>query len=568
MNDDKLTQVIQEIDLPEIISCTIESPDEYIFVLAGKNLEWKVKLHIPTDFPFCLPKTELLNTQFIGVIPHVGKCGTICVEESDTVIIDYEKPVKIIEFYLLQVIKLLDRAKLKIYQDELLDEYEGYFGAIGSVNSFYCAQDKVEQVSLKIMYREKVRQKKTAVPVLLFDKERVLPKDFSNLDKTNELQVINILHLPLSKSVLPPKGGGDITAQYINDIQSNISEVNQKRLNKKLKKERDHYQFFILLSLPRSSGERSQLLLHYSANKQLPHPLGAYSDEWRIKIFLLTRHNSEYLLERGGAENKLLNKSVAIVGCGSVGGEIAMMLAKSGVGELTLIDKEFLEANNIYRHRLGGSSLNFVPNAKSGKVLRRTKVNALGSWLRYEMPFVKVHEKPNSFENITSDKDFMRADVVVVAVGSPTVNLYINKKLKELGKNRVVYCWNEAASYGGHALAIDLTDNCLECIYTSENGFKKESEIALIKIGQTISKNLTGCAGVFTAFSYLDSSQTATLAAKQTVDFLLQNRHSKVVSWKGKNIGRLEVTDRYLKMPLKEEIDLNRKEKCRVCNGE
>ena len=567
MNDDKLTQLIQEIDLPEVISWVKESPEVYLFVLKGKNLKWKIKLRFFTDFPFCLPKSKLLNTEFIGIIPHVGKCGTICVEESDTVIIDYEQPAKIVEFYLQQVTELLERAKLKIYQDELLDEYEGYFGDIGSVNSFYCAQERVEHVSLKIMYREKVRQRKIAVPVLLFDKERVLPRSFSNLANTNKLQVINILHLPLLKAVLPPKGGEDISAQYVSDIQSNISEVNQRKLNKKLKKEREHYQFFVLFSMPRSSGERSQLLLHYTANKQLPHPLGKYSDEWNVNTFLLTRHNSEYLLERGGAENILLNKSVVVIGCGSVGGEVAMMLAKSGVGELTLIDKEFLEADNIYRHRLGGASLNFAPNAKSGEVLKRSKVGALGSWLSYEVPFIKVNEKTNYFENILSDKDLLGADVVVVAVGSPTLNLYINKKLKELGKNKVVYCWNEAASYGGHSLAIDLNDNCLECIYTSENGFNKESEIALVKTGQTISKNLTGCAGEFTVFSYLDSSQTAALAAKQTVDFLLQNRHSKAISWKGEDLGILEVTNRYLKMPLKEEVDLNRKEKCRVCNG-
>lgn len=562
----ELEQAIKLINSPSILNWHKVGDYKYSFELAGKQNNWNISLWFPDSFPYRLPIAELLDKHFIGAIPHVNQSGVICIEESDSVLLDYERPSDIINAYLQDAVKLLERAKLKIYQDELFDEYEGYFGFDLKVNSFYHAQEKLEHISLKLLYRNNNRQQKFAVPSLLYDKSHALPKQFSNLNKTNDLQVVNVIHLPLIEPVLPPSNAGEITAAYIDTIKNNITTKNKLKLDKILDKAKNKNQFFILLSMPRSSGERSQLLLHYTAKLSLSHPLSSLNDEWKITPYLINRHNKEYLLERGGADRSLGNKKVAIVGCGSVGSEIVTILAKAGVGELTLIDKEGLEADNIYRHNLGGYYLNFIPNSKTGVVQGNYKVNALAAKLSNELPYIKLSPKKVNFSEVTTDNDFLKSDVVIVAVGSPTVNLLINKKLKELGLNKVIFCWNEAAGYGGHSLALDLDSSCLECIYTSDDGFTMESHISLLKPGQSISKNLTGCAGVFTPFSYLDSTQTAALAAKQCIDLLINHTHSKALSWKGDDNQILKVTGRYTSMPLKEEIPLSRHKKCRICN--
>lgn len=561
-----LVTVIQELVSPVILSKSMVSDEEYSFELKGKKNNWNINLWFPSNFPYVLPKAILLNTEFIGSIPHVEKSGVICVEESDSVLTDYKRPSDIIEHFLLEALDLLERAKLKIYQDELLNEYEGYFSSCNSVNSFYKASDHVEDVSLKIMYRENNRHKKFPVPILLFGKDNTLPNQFSNIGKTNDIQVINVIHLPLLEAALPPPYGEDISASYINNIQQQLDEKQKRRLTKRLKKEKPKNQFFVLLSMPRSNDERTQLLLQFTAEKAFPHPLSLLTEDWKVTPFLLTRHNQEYLLERGGAEHSLLDKKVAVIGCGSVGSEVAVMLAKAGIGELSLVDHDFLEADNIYRHRLGGVSLNYLPIAKTGEVPKRHKVYALASLLTSELPYIRVNPKPTKFESILNDKNILDADIIVIAVGSPSINLCINKQLRELGLKKVVFCWNEASNYGGHAVALDLAISCLECTYTSDKGFELESELSLLQPSQSISKNLTGCAGVFTPFSYLDSSQTAAMAAKLSLGLLQHNQHSKALSWKGDDFGKLKVTDRYMSMPLKEELTLCRKEKCRVCN--
>ncbi|WP_318351652.1 ThiF family adenylyltransferase [Klebsiella pneumoniae] len=48
-----------------------------------------------------------------------------------------------------------------------------------------------------------------------------------------------------------------------------------------------------------------------------------------------------------------------LVGCGSVGGDVADKLAASGVGHIDLYDPETLSLNNLYRHILPPQYVSF-----------------------------------------------------------------------------------------------------------------------------------------------------------------------------------------------------------------
>jgi hypothetical protein len=111
-----------------------------------------------------------------------------------------------------------------------------------------------------------------------------------------------------------------------------------------------------------------------------------------------------------------------------------------------------------------------------------------------------------------------------------------------------------------------LQKSCYQCLHTAGQQLKAQSELSLVCVGQSISKNITGCAGVFTPFSFLDSNRTAELAATQAIDILLNNTTGLTISWKGNSSTNLETTDRYTTMPLKEQLPLKRHPDCRVCN--
>ena len=74
-----------------------------------------------------------------------------------------------------------------------------------------------------------------------------------------------------------------------------------------------------------------------------------------INRISVRRIDYEYLQYRVGdldTEFKM-NKNVCIIGCGSIGSKIAMSLVQSGIRNVTLIDSEKIESENIARNLCG-----------------------------------------------------------------------------------------------------------------------------------------------------------------------------------------------------------------------
>ena len=71
-------------------------------------------------------------------------------------------------------------------------------------------------------------------------------------------------------------------------------------------------------------------------------------------------------------------KRVLLLGCGSLGAPVAELLARAGIGHLTVVDMELFEPENTARHILGFSSVN------------QSKALELAARLRREIPGISV----------------------------------------------------------------------------------------------------------------------------------------------------------------------------------
>jgi hypothetical protein len=554
---------LSNLDLPYLTNSYKESKESFILKLKGKKNEWNIKL-VLHEFPLNLPMAYLLDESFIGQLAHINESGLICLYESDSLILDYRQENRILKVFIEEIYLLLENVRIPIFQDELKDEFEGYFSNnLKYVNSFYLAKTEIEKIALRI---SKEDFKSSYRPLLIHDDNLSLPKNFSNVNCINS-QKINILHIPLEFGMLPPsKRYLSNLCEYIKELQKNIpakfEEFISKFINRKKTKKNN---FFILFSMPRTTGERTQFLVHYYSETKNYHPLITQEINFIINLYFIDRNNESYLKERGGSNNNLSKKSVSIVGCGSVGSEIAMMLAKAGIGELILIDPDILKQDNIFRHRLGGGSLSYLHDSKLN-MPKSTKVNLLKYQITKDIPYINVKSISKNFDNTFNDNKVLNSDIIIVAVGSPMVNLDINSKLKKLGINNVIFCWNEANSVGGHSVALSLEKSCFECLYTNEEGFSLNNELSFVETGQNISKNITGCGGTFTPFSYLDSSQTAILASRQCIEMLTKGLHSQALSWKTLSSVSVKVTERFSESAFQELKVLKPKSKCRVCS--
>ena len=85
----------------------------------------------------------------------------------------------------------------------------------------------------------------------------------------------------------------------------------------------------------------------------------------------LERYHRQMLLPGFGeaGQKKLLGSSALIVGCGALGTVIANMLARAGVGHLTIVDRDFIELTNLQRQVLFDEAdvENAIPKAQAAK---------------------------------------------------------------------------------------------------------------------------------------------------------------------------------------------------------
>ena len=66
------------------------------------------------------------------------------------------------------------------------------------------------------------------------------------------------------------------------------------------------------------------------------------------------RYSRQILFSGIGKEGqeKLQRSRVTVIGCGALGTSICNLLARAGVGHLRIIDRDFVEANNLQRQVL------------------------------------------------------------------------------------------------------------------------------------------------------------------------------------------------------------------------
>lgn len=143
-----------------------------------------------------------------------------------------------------------------------------------------------------------------------------------------------------------------------------------------------------------------------------------------------------------GTAKSLENSKVVMVGVGSLGSTVALQLARSGVGELVLIDPDILESANLGRHVLGTDDL------------AQSKATALAEKIRHDLPTVKVTAFVD-FAELTLLKMpeiFESTDMVIVTTAdwSSEVALWFHKTQATAWD--LLQAWSEPHSFVGHAL--------------------------------------------------------------------------------------------------------------------
>jgi hypothetical protein len=215
---------------------------------------------------------------------------------------------------------------------------------------------------------------------------------------------------------------------------------------------------------------------------------------WRVDEGYITQRNVPGM-------KTLENKTIIVIGCGTIGGYLADMLVKAGAGagtgELILIDSDTLHASNLGRHRLGFPHID------------KKKSDALAQELSTCMPDANIR----SFPVDARSANLSKADLIIDATGEQPVSDFIASEHKTVAQLSV---WIEGP---GVAVRSHIKRNAIEaCIQCLTRHMRERRHLATVEempkfyAGQ-------GCENEYVPFPASVSMQAACLAAEMVMDW-------------------------------------------------
>ena len=231
-----------------------------------------------------------------------------------------------------------------------------------------------------------------------------------------------------------------------------------------------------------------------------------------VTLGVVRRADSSWIhgRDKDSRAKRLRQKKVAVVGCGSVGGAISVQLAQAGVGELTLIDPDYLDWPNVGRHVLGANAVG------------HPKVEALAVKLRSDLPHIMVHPHRMSVQSFLCghSESLDKVDLVL----STSADWAADHRVDAWQQNAarpvpVVYGWIEAHACAGHAVLIDGPPDSIKSGIEASTGHS-HFEITTWDNGDPLESE-PGCGGQFQPYGQVELAAANSVIAGLALDALL-----------------------------------------------
>lgn len=502
---------------------------------------YNIRLTLASEEPFdCLPQFWLTEPQKLGKRAHVllrslrnEMLGFVCVNDRDSVSVNFSLPLLVVEESLKRHFSLLERAITDSTwnEQELLREFYSNWlqNCISERKELLvcCSDPKLQRLN--------VYSPMDGAKYGIESHYLVEPADYS-LSSVSQLRYSaknskrNIsgkaIVVPIEALTPAPSTEESLAEWYINTIQA-LPVATKQSLQQFYGQWRDK-EYWVIFTAITILNERAwfAVKLTCQSKKTLPTTLEKLKN-WQVQALAVRMFSQENVVRRGGGNPNLKGKNVALVGAGSVGCEIAHKLSSAGVRNLTIFDDDVYSMENLYRHTLPERLVGFG------------KSPALVGNLHSQFPWSNATWSTKLLlELCNNTKALSQYDLIVIAIGRPTHELLFKKYLLDSGiKVPVINCWLEGFGVGGHAV-LDVPDNkgCLLCSYVClESGRRGlSSNLNFIEQNQNVTKNTAGCGDQFISYGAVCSAQTAIMATDLAIKFLEGKvTESCKVSWKG-----------------------------------
>jgi len=173
----------------------------------------------------------------------------------------------------------------------------------------------------------------------------------------------------------------------------------------------------------------------------------------------LIRYSRQIVLKNVGTfgQKKIINSKVLIIGAGGLGCPVADLLARSGVGEIGIMDYDKVSLSNIHRQTL-----------YTAKDVNKFKVDVVKKRLNLINKSIKI----NTYNRKASEKNLIniinKYDIIVDGSDNFKTKFLLNKYSLKFKKILIV---GAISKFDGHIFTFDFNSKkspCLKCFYQSE----------------------------------------------------------------------------------------------------
>ncbi len=502
-------------------------------------------------FPARLPIIAVDPQGCFSAFPHINSDGTVCFRPSDEPLLDPDRPQDIILEATEMAAQTLSLGLKGNNGEEFTREIVTYWMA-RFPHATICSYLNL-QVENKPTHKSKTYRQVAAMSVQGLicpdDRARIIAsirdgkgifavadsaeryRAYQDERTLKKLTIGNAVYLPID----PAAQNKDFDPWELGTVSGVHTYIlpllrESKGLGRDIEHRCQARELLIVLGVKRPEGRRALIGLlfknrHQKAWWQVLKELNIEQME-PVHVEPVDR---EYLCPRGGAMFDLSHRRVLVVGCGSIGGYIAMNLARMGVGEIHLMDMDSFSPANTFRHVCGRAYLG------------KRKVEGLKREIERLLPFVAVKALQQNVLHWL-DKQFSDAeayDLIVAAIGNPTVELRLSRAIANLHQAPpMIFAWVEPFGLGGHILVTHTSNGkrgCFNCLYErGSNSGSLECRAAFAKPGARYTREMMGCGSQFIPYGDLDAQSTALYAADRAMEMLGNGVvNTGLASWKG-----------------------------------
>lgn len=238
-------------------------------------------------------------------------------------------------------------------------------------------------------------------------------------------------------------------------------------------------------------------------------------DNWNEQVLQMVVFESEdvseeRLFKRVSALRPLKEKHALVLGVGAIGSQIAIDLAKAGIGKLTLVDHECLSVGNVVRH------------VGTMEDVGLFKVDIVAKQAQAHNPYANIFRVGRYWGNTKEEyiRDALKGvDLIVCAVGHSPTERYTDE-IARLMDIPVVYTYASGGAWSGRAFRVipDAT-GCYHCHqYRIEDG-------SIPSLRQPLESGAiyeAGCVGPAFPGSGVDTGIIANMATRLAIQTLLR----------------------------------------------